>query len=488
MSLDLIILACIVVFFVMTLIQNNPMQHDIAYRRRRFINWFLLGLTYAFLYMGRYNLTVAKMALGNQMPNDAFGMIFGVGAWVYALSFLFNGPLTDKLGGRFAILLSSFGSAFVNALMGIFLYFVLAKNCQIPLIESFVVLYGLNMYFQSLGALSIIKVNAYWFHVKERGVVGGLFGILISLGLYFAFDWGKLIAQATMAQPANLNGVQEFIRSILVGSATASVNQTWWVFLVPSFILFGFFLLNLLVVRNKPSQVGFTDFDTADASSGDIDKPVSIATIMRQVITNPVIVVICVIELCSGILRNGIMHWYPIYMGEVNKNLAALGATKVTFFLDHWGLLLMLAGVLGGVLAGFISDKVFGSRRGPVATLLYGGMLITTIGLACSIQSYYWLGIFAVLGSLCVIGVHGMLSGTATMDFGGRKGAATAVGIVDGAAYAGTGLQALAIGYITTEMSWAWWPIFLIPFSLLGLILALQIWRAFPQAKGKGGH
>ena len=37
--------------------------HTSAFMRRRFYNWFPLGLTYAFLYMGRYNLTAAKGAL-----------------------------------------------------------------------------------------------------------------------------------------------------------------------------------------------------------------------------------------------------------------------------------------------------------------------------------------------------------------------------------------------------------------------------------------
>ncbi len=31
-----------------------------------------------------------------------------------------------------------------------------------------------NMYFQSFGAVSIVKVNAAWFHVRERGMLGGV--------------------------------------------------------------------------------------------------------------------------------------------------------------------------------------------------------------------------------------------------------------------------------------------------------------------------
>ena len=63
------------------------------------------------------------------------------------------------------------------------------------LVLSYSLLYGINMYFQSFGSIAIIKVKAYWFHVRERGVFGAIFGTLISLGVYFAFDWGaKIIA------------------------------------------------------------------------------------------------------------------------------------------------------------------------------------------------------------------------------------------------------------------------------------------------------
>ena len=75
--------------------RNNPLHHNRWFMIRRFINWFPLGMTYAFLYMGRYNLAVAKNALGATMSNQDFGWIFAAGTWTYALSFLINGPLVD---------------------------------------------------------------------------------------------------------------------------------------------------------------------------------------------------------------------------------------------------------------------------------------------------------------------------------------------------------------------------------------------------------
>ena len=74
-------------------------EHGQRFRARRFWNWIPMGLAYALLYMGRYNLTVSKTALGPLMTKEDFGLIFGAGTFTYAFAFLLNGPLVDKIGG-----------------------------------------------------------------------------------------------------------------------------------------------------------------------------------------------------------------------------------------------------------------------------------------------------------------------------------------------------------------------------------------------------
>jgi OPA family glycerol-3-phosphate transporter-like MFS transporter len=92
------------------------------------------------------------------------------------------------------------------------------------------------------------------------------------------------------------------------------------------------------------------------------------------------------------------------------------------------------------------------------------------------------LGLLVSVVSVTVIGTHGMLSGTATMDFGGRKAAATAVGLIDGLVYLGTGVQSLALGYITS-WNWSYWPVFLIPFAIAGIAMTRMIWNAIPKGR-----
>ena len=75
-------------------------QHSEVFRRRRFWNWFPLGITYACLYMGRYNFNVAKGTMGGifHLDKAQMGIIATAGFWTYALSLFINGPLTDKIG------------------------------------------------------------------------------------------------------------------------------------------------------------------------------------------------------------------------------------------------------------------------------------------------------------------------------------------------------------------------------------------------------
>ena len=449
-------------------------NHTDAFRKRRVMNWLPLGLTYAFLYMARYNIKVSQHAFGDidwggspLMSNHDFSTIFMVGTFVYGGSFLINGPLTDRYGGKFSILTGAGGSLAMNLLMGLATWSVLnagpgsqAIGDHLTIVMS--ALYGVNMYFQSFGAVAIVKVNAPWFHVRERGVFGAIFGILISLGIYFAFDWGYLII-------SNLD--------------------LEMVFLIPTALLSIFWIADLLIVKNTPGEAGLSDFDTADASSGDEGPQLGAAEVFKLMFRNPIIITIACVEFCSGFLRQAIMQWFRSYAKQTD---AVLGL-KDSFVYENWGMLLCCAGIMGGVFAGVISDRVFQSRRGPVAGILYGAMLLGAVVMTFTYQTAFlpWL---VVIMSMFVIGVHGMLSGTASMDFGGKKNVGIAVGIIDGFVYAGTGVMSMTYIYILPDDgnmeiagnpdNWVSWPISMIPVALLGLVLASRLWNAKPKPKG----
>jgi OPA family glycerol-3-phosphate transporter-like MFS transporter len=428
---------------------NNPLAHSRRFILRRFLNWFPLGMTYSFLYMGRYNLNVSKNALGALMSKEEFGLIFGLGTLVYALSFLVNGPLVDRIGGKRGILIAGFGSAAANVLLGMLTMAVLAGRFHAHLVATYTALYGLNMYFQSYGAVSIIKVKAYWFHVRERGVFGAIFGTLISFGVYFAFDWGQAIVDFTGSIPA--------------------------VFFIPAAIIALWSVLDIWAVADTPEDVGFAPFDTHDASSGLMHVKLTYADLLKKVFTSPLMLMIALIELTSGIFRNGVSQWYFVFANEVKQPGAG-------FFLAHWGWLLCIFGVLGGFAAGLVSDKCFQSRRGPPAAILSAIVLVMSLVMAVALHSSPVLvGASGVAIVMCAVGLTSLMSGTAATDFGGRKATATCAGIVDGFAYLGSSIQSFSIGYIATR-DWHWWPLFLTPFAVIGLAVSIKIWLELPTA------
>jgi OPA family glycerol-3-phosphate transporter-like MFS transporter len=454
-----IVLLLVAVSIVVRRLPKVELGHSEAFKKRRLANWIPLGLAYAFLYFGRYNLSAIASELDRSgvLSKSAFNELDGVGQWVYGIAFLINGPLTDRFGGRATMIAATAGSALMNIAMALVFQRSTAGELDADgLKSSLVVFNAINMYFQSFGAVSIVKVNAPWFHVRERGVLGGLFGILISLGLYFSYDWSLRIYE------------------------TFDAAMAFW---IPAAVLGACVVVAVVLVRDSPSAAGFDDFNTGDASSGQVGT-LTFGEVARRMFSQKVIWIIVGIEFCSGFLRQAVMKQYRLYAKAVGEG--------ESFVYENWGMLLCIAGILGGVFAGFISDHVFNSRRGPVSSVLYSGLLLGAIA-AFFLLGEPSLGWSVVFMSLCVIGVHGMLSGTASMDFGGTKNAGLVTGIIDGFVYLGGGAQAFLYGMklpkgdaAADPQNWTIWPGAMLPVAVVGLILCATIWNAKP--KSSGGH
>jgi OPA family glycerol-3-phosphate transporter-like MFS transporter len=473
LSLAALCLAAVIAFYFC----SNSLKHDGWFITRRFINWFPLGMTYAFLYMGRYNLNVSKNALGSLMSTKDLGVIFAVGTIVYGLSFLINGPLVDKIGGKKGILIAAVGASVANVLMGILTYLVLTNRLKMKLVLAFSLIYALNMYFQSYGAVSIIKVKAYWFHVRERGVFSAIFGTLISFGVYFAFDWGQAIVDMAKANPqGQITWLHRLIQKVFALEGQP-VDAIWAVFFIPAAILAVWIVLDWWLIKDTPEEAGFAHMDTHDASSGHMHVTLSTMDLLKRVFASRLMLLIAAIGFTTGVLRTGILQWYFVFAKEVKQPGAE-------FFLKNWGFLLCVFGIAGG-FSGMISDRYFQSRRGPPVAICCGIMLVLTIVMTVFLRSSP-----IVVGSACVlitaaaIGVHSLMSGTAAADFGGRKATATCSGIVDGFVYLGGGLQSYCVSQLV-GYSWYWWPIFLTPFALIGGLIALKIWHELPTATRK---
>ena len=426
--------------------------HSPAFKKRRGINWMTLGLTYAAMYMARYNFGFANKQLSDTFgfSKTEIGTIITISTLLYGLSAIFNGPIADRWGGRKAMIIGAAGACVFNVAFGMAAYLGFLGTGTFMLIYL-ASMWTLNQYFQSYSALALIKVNAGWFHVTERGVFSAIFGSMIQSGRFAVY------ALMTTALVAGL---------------------PWqWKFFLPAMIVGVFTLLTFMFVRDTPKDAGLGDFDPQDATSGDTEK-ITLAYVAKKVFTNPIAITIAAAEFCTGLVRKGFEEWFPRYMQEVHH----LQLDNPVFQRNAFAV--VIAGIAGAFIAGFLSDKVFGHRRPPVAFLGYVIQVIslTIVALAPSLEAII---IAFTLNSLAISMVHSMLSGTASMDFGGKRAAATAAGMFDGMQYVGGSVMGVGAGWLIETYGWNTWGPSMVGFSVIGAILMLKLWNARPS---RGGH
>ena len=423
----------------------------LEYRRRRVLNWVLVGLLYSAFYMTRYNFSAVAGTLQDVFgwTKKDLGIFETLFPLVYGLSVVINAPLADRFGGRRSFLFGAVGVVVMNALFP--LLPVLLPGVQgRSLAWAMAIVWGFNGYFQSFGALSIVKINAQWFHIRERGTFAGVFGALIRLGSYLG------------------TGVAPWV----------GLQFGWqYAFWVPAMFVALLFALNLVFVRESPEEAGFGDLDTGDASSASVERP-GIFDVARRIFTSPTMWMIALASMMIGFVRrSAIDAWWFVYYKDV------LGLTAKDGLYQATTLGIMFAGIAGGFAFGITSDRLFNARRAPVIALGF-------LGMALSLGAFYLVGssawgavITLIVLSFFVNGAHGMVGGAASMDFGGRKGVATAAGMFDGMQYLAGAINGSAVGVIATSYGWETWKLWPIPFALIGAGVMWRLWNVTPGGR-----
>ena len=454
-----------------------------GFRQRRAINWLLAGAMYAFFYMARYNFTAINAYLADQFgwTNTELGYFDSSATLVYGCSVFLNGPLADRIGGRRAILFGAAGTALFNLLFG-FGHLLLGKGAVwegegklrhvvTPAVVNFgmtgttviallVTIWTINFYFQSFGALSIVKINAAWFHVRERGLFSGIFGILIRAGLLLAFYGSPLILASLPWQ---------------------------WVFWVPAACITALLLGSYFYVHNTPSDAGLDALDTGDGAHDEEAGPSGLAFVVKKVFANPTMWTIALASMMIGFVRRSVVDaWWPKYFVNVHHADAKALKAFVPYEVATWGI--ALAGIIGGLTFGSMSDRVFGGRRAPVVVIGFVGQAIILLGFGFLNRA----GAAPITAALCIValsffvnGAHGMISGAASMDFGGKKAAATAAGLFDGVQYIAGAIVGVSLGRLLDTKGWGIWPFAPIPFAIAGALIMSRLWNVLP---GRRAH
>ena len=453
---------------------------DARFRARRAQNWLLVGVLYALFYMSRYNYTATSAYLASVFGwhNAQLGIFETVMPLVYGLAVLFNGPVADRIGGKRAFLIGTAGAIAMNVAFGATALFVVhpavwegagsARHVvqaaalsggfdAHSLLIVMVCIWGVNGFFQSFGALSIVKVNAQWFTIRERGTFAGIFGVLIRFGLILAFSGTPLIIKWLPWQ---------------------------WAFWVPAGLLVVFFFANLFFMEDSPEDAGFGVLDTGDASD-EGEGPARLSAVLAKVFASRVTWSIAFASMCIGFVRRSVVDaWYPKYFADVfgadPKNLGAFGPYE----LSAWGI--AIAGILGGFAFGIVSDRACQGRRGPVITIGFLGMAsaLGLFGLAGRLHlGPYAAACLLITLSFFVNGAHGMIGGAASMDFGGKKAAATAAGLFDGMQYVAGSCVGYGMGRMLDAYGWGVWTWAVLPFALIGAAIAASLWNTLPSRR-----
>lgn len=411
------------------------------WRKRVFLTTWI---TYSTFYLCRVNMSIAVPGIMDEFgySKTAMGGVMTALLIAYAAGQFINGQLGDKFGARRLITLGILVSALLNIAFGFS-----------PGITVMIAIWALNGYFQSMGWAPSVKTIANWFPPYIRGKMGGLLGSSYQIGN--AYSWA------------------------LAGFVTGLLGWRW-AFWVPAIIFIISGIHWYIRSRNAPEEVGLPTIENetnkVEPQVGE-DHHLGFGYTLKLVATSRSIWVLAFGLFFLNIVRYGFMSWAPTYMFEVQKATISTAAYKA--------IALPIAGSLGALCAGWLTDKFFQSRRAPVATVML--LLLSVFAwLYPQVPAQSWL-----LSLLCLLaigfmtyGPHVLIVGIMPMDLGTRKASSSVAGFVDGFGYIGAGLTGVFSGWLIDNYSWdAAFNLWVISAAIAAVLMVI-LWKYKPQ-KGK---
>jgi OPA family glycerol-3-phosphate transporter-like MFS transporter len=416
-----------------------------GFRPRRGLNWGIVGLMYTSYYLCRYNFSLANKSIADEFhfTKSDMSSIISAQLLAYAIGQIINGLLTDRIGGKRAMLIGAAGTVTMNLLFGAASFW--------GILWLFVVLRSIDGYMQAFGAPGFIKINAAWFSKTERGTFAGIFGFMINLGRFGIFKLGPML----------LAGF------VFLGMWQVPPLHWRWLFWIPAGIATLVAILLAIFVKDTPEQACFTDVHAGEEDHANVDVRSEVAVVFKKIVSNPSVWIIALAYSCTGAVRQCIDQWFPRYLQEVQH----LDMNAAQF---QWtGFLIPFVASAGSLLSGFISDRLFNGRRAPVASGIYF-IEVVVILLAAQAHSVNAVVISFIVISFTVNSTHSLLGPAAAMDIGGRKMAGFASGVIDSFQYFGASIALKLLGWLL-DKNWDYYFYFMAPFGVIGGLLMFSI-------------
>ena len=377
----------------------------------RFAQWRMLLATmfcYLFFYTGRQTFGFAIPGIQEELGYSKWtlGWVSAVMLWSYAVGQAVNGNLGDKFGGRRMMSLGAILSCGLN--------WIVSLGTSFP---SLIVPWAANGYAQSMGWAPGSRVLSNWWSSRERGKAYGLYVFAAGMSSVLAFSTSTLILELELG---------------------------WrWIFRLPVLLLLVGGVAYYLIVRDRPEDLGFppladAEAKTACSESSSRDPSESSSQRYAHVLTNGRFLLASVAIGFQNMARYGLLVWVPVhFLGEDWKD----SGTK-------WISIALPVGMaFGAMSSGWLSDRLFQSRRSPVIVLFMTMAAVSSVGMffcpkdhPAGIAVLFLTGFFAygpqsAFWALCP-------------DLLGRARAGTGTGIMNAFAYLFAGLGEPLIGWV----------------------------------------
>lgn len=396
---------------------------DKEYKKLRLQVFLGIFIGYAGYYLVRKNFSIAMPAL-EQMGFDKadLGWALSAVSIAYGISKFVMGTVSDHSNARVFIPLGLIASAVIMTVMGLIPWTVSSLSIMLMFCILFV-----NGWVQGMGWPPCGRVMVHWFSVRERGVKMSIWNIAHNIG-------GALMA------PLAVFGIAIF--GVWGGA-----------FYFPAMVAVIIAVIAYLLVRDTPQSCGLPPIELykpeecTQAYSAEQEKELSTKEILfGHVFNNKLLWIIAFANAFIYFVRYGVLDWAPMYLEQV-KHMDLANSSWSYFAFE-------IAGIFGTILCGWLSDKVFKGRRGPV-TIIY--MLLVMLAVYI-----YWNSASAMVTNVAMAAIgfliYGpvMLIGVSALDLVPKKAAGTAAGFTGLFGYLlGSAVFAnIGMGYIFEHFGW----------------------------------
>ena len=387
---------------------------DGVYKSLRNRTFWGVTIAYSLYYVCRMSINVVKQPLIDEgiLSAGQLGLIGSALLFVYAIGKFMNGFIADYCNIRRFMATGLFISALMNLIMGALGLF----SSMIPMIVifvSFAVLWGINGWMQSMGSGPGVISLSRWFSRSKRGTYYSIFSSSPYIGEFISYNILAVVV-------AWLGWQAGFIVAALAGLAGAAII--------------------LLFVSDTPESKGLPSIQ--EISGEELTKEDKMATkdLQKMVLKHPGIWVIALSSAFIYITKYAVAGWGVLFLQKA-RGFELAEASQVIAFSAVFG-------ILGTVLAGWLSDRLFkGDRVKPA--VLSGIISTSSLILFLFVGGGFILNIFYVsLFSLSVGVLYCIVAGLMAVDIVPRKATGAALGVVGISSYVAAGLQDITSGYL----------------------------------------